>query len=834
MTDSRPSPPVASYRVQFGPALGWDAAASLAPYLAALGISHLYASPVFAAQDDNTYATVDFGRFNPVLGDKPSRERYLRRLQQSGLREMLDLVPDHRAADPDRNLWWGHVLETGEESRYKMFFDIDYHAQDPRLRGRVLLPDPGSHPGDQLESGSIRRFRQEGRTRLASTEWLLQLSLKSEKVFAGVPAGAWGQTAEEDLDEVNRDPAALEALLDQQFYRLVFWKNAGHELNYRGFFDIQNLVGLCQEREEVFDLSHERVLHCFGEGVTDGVRIGHIDGLRDPQGYLDRIRALLPGGWIVVEKILGPGECLPSCWEADGSTGYDFLNLAGGLFVDPRGESRMTRFYAEFTGEPADFRPVLLRSKALLLDTRFGSELASFADRLLAICRGRRKTRDYARNALHEALRAVVIRLPVYRTYIRDADGSARETDAALWAQAIAAARAEESGLDGDILDFVEDLFSRGGWGPKENDFILRLQQFTGDVLAKGAEDTAFYNYNRLISLNESGGDPAAFGVSVTNFHQWCEVDAMQHPRSLLATSTHDAKRGEDVRLRISLLSEISQPWTEAVRRWAAMNERYKSGGFPDRNLEYAIYQILVGAWPLDRERLAAYALKAAREAKRHTDWTAPGEAYEKALTGFVGALMESAEFAGDLAAFVEPLIRPARVHSLSQTLLKLTAPGVPDFYQGSEFWDMSLVDPDNRREVDFGIRAEFLAQLEALSPEQILDRLDTGLPKLLLIRNGLRLRRQLPEVFENGSYNPLHIRGPKGIHALAFLRGDQVAVVAPRLVLSLGDDWEETAVELPGGAWRHVLTGDVFPSGFCSLSELFRRFPVALLRRES
>jgi (1->4)-alpha-D-glucan 1-alpha-D-glucosylmutase len=637
-----------------------------------------------------------------------------------------------------------------------------------------------------------------------------------------------------EVDLLNHDPDALDAVLQRQNFRPAFWRTASQELGYRRFFDVNSLVGLRTEDEKVFADTHALLLRWLRDGVLDGVRIDHPDGLRDPEGYLLRLREHAPTAWVVVEKILEPGERLPETWPIAGTTGYEFMNRVGGLFVDPRGEAPLTRFYADFTGEKVDYAALVRDKKLQVLREVLGSDVNRLTGVLQAVCERHRRHRDYTRNELHHALREVAACFPVYRTYARAPDGSLTAQDERCVAEAVAAAKAGRSDLDAELFDFLGRLLRLEIRGDLEAELVMRFQQLTGPAMAKGVEDTTFYNFNRFVALNEVGGDPGRFGVPPEEFHEACAEAWARWPRALLATSTHDSKRSEDVRARLGLLSEIPDRWAEAVRGWATMNEDRRGG--VDRNAEYLFYQTLVGAWPLSADRAAAYMEKAAREAKARTSWTRPDVAYEEALAGFVRDCLDDVEFRRDVAAFVGPLIEPGRITSLAQTLVKITAPGVPDFYQGTELWDLSLVDPDNRRPVDYELRRRLLAETEGVTAEDALARMDEGLPKLWLIRRALCARRSHARAFGEGEparYRPLTATGSRAGHVLAFQRGAEVVTVVPRLVLSLAGEWEDTKLMLPAGRWRNDLTGErVF--GDARLSELLARFPVALLLLEA
>jgi (1->4)-alpha-D-glucan 1-alpha-D-glucosylmutase len=560
----------------------------------------------------------------------------------------------------------------------------------------------------------------------------------------------------------------------------------------------------------------------------------HFDGLRDPTRYFHRLHAACPDAWVVAEKILEPGESLPADWPVAGTTGYDFLNRVQGLFVDPAGEAPLTRLLEELTGEAADFAELVHDCKREVVKELLGSELNRLVSLFVEVCERHRRHRDYTRHELYQALLEVAACFPVYRTYVRHPDGTVTEADTRYVTQAVDQARERRPELDAELFDFLRGLLLLRISGDREAELATRFQQLTGPAMAKGVEDTAFYRFHRLIALNEVGGDPACFGVSVEHFHDACAQALTRHPQSLLATSTHDTKRSEDVRARLLLLSEMPDKWTAAVHHWMERNAVYRSDGLPDPTTEYLLYQTLVGAWPIDAQRMGDYMEKAVREAKLHTSWTQPNEAYEAAVRDFVNAVLEDEGFLADLEDFVKPLVTPGRINGLSQTLLKLTTPGVPDIYQGAELWDLSLVDPDNRRPVDFTVRERLLAELEGLSTAEILARSDEGLPKLWVICQALRLRRDHPDwLGPEGQYRPLHLTGGKATHGVAFLRGEGVAVLVPRLVHALGGDWGDAMLHLPTGHWRNVLTEEAVDGGEVSVAHLLVRFPVALLVRE-
>ncbi len=605
-------------------------------------------------------------------------------------------------------------------------------------------------------------------------------------------------------------------------------------MGYRRFFDVNSLVGLRMSNERVFADTHSLVLQLLRDGTLDGVRVDHPDGLRDPGLYFRRLRASAPEAWIVAEKILEWGETLPESWPVAGTTGYEFLNLAGGLFVDAGGEAAMNEIYRDFTGDSLDYAALAREKKTLVLQDILGSDVNRLTAAFLSICERNRDHRDVTRHEVHEAIRATVACFPVYRTYAQAESGSLTDGDAAYIDRAVDEAKAARADLDGELFEFLRDVLLLRTRGADEAEFAMRFQQLTGAAMAKGVEDTLFYCFNRLAALNEVGGDPSHFGVSADDFHRCCG-DAFAHwPDAMLAGSTHDTKRSEDVRARLYLLSELPAAWGDAVRRWTALAAPYRTNGLPDRNTEYLLYQTLVSAWPISEERVRRYMEKATREAKRQTSWTSPNAAFEDALDKMVSGLFGDADFVRDIEEFVRTLLEPGRVNSLSQTLLRMTAPGVPDIYQGTELWDLSLVDPDNRRPVDFDLRRKLLAGIGTLSVEEIVKRGNEGLPKLWVIRQCLRARRSRAESFgAKGTYSPLWATGSKAHHVVAFRRGGDVAAIVPRLTATLAGKWESTFIEIPEGVWENQFTRDVAMGGKVEVASLLAGFPVALLIKE-
>ncbi len=840
--------PRATYRLQLRPEFGFDQAAEILPYLAALGVSHAFCSPYLQAApgSQHGYDVADPTRVNEDLGGEAGHARWCAALRAAGLGQILDIVPNHMTITTDRNWWWWDVLQHGQESPYAAFFDIDWRpAGEAPARNapprQLLLPWLPDHYGKVLEAGQLQLAVHTphgpagGTAERAAGE--PAVALRYADHWLPLAPGSLPPLAPEnlaaELAALNADADRLDAVLQRQHYRLARWRVAARELGYRRFFDIDTLAGVRVEDPAVFAATHRRILAWLANGTLDGVRVDHVDGLRDPAGYLERLRQAAPRAWLVVEKILATDEDLPA-WPIAGTTGYDFLNLATHLMMQPAGEAPMTAAYAEFTGQIADFPTVARAQKLRVLDTLLGSDVRRLVAVLATVCVRHRRQRDYTRAEMETAIRRLAACFPVYRTYLR-AEGGLTPEEAERVRAAAAQSQADVPAL-AEMTAFLRDLLLGQVAGEWEREFAVRFQQLTPAATAKGVEDTAFYYYNRCIALNEVGGDPGAFSRDLAAFHQACGRTQARWPETMLTTATHDTKRGEDVRARLCLLSEIPSDWQAATEHWAQRNAAHRSAAGPDRNTEYLFYQTLVGAWPISEERLQAYMLKAAREAKAHTSWREVKPRFERALRRFIHGVLEDAGAMAEITAFIAPLILPGRINSLAQTAWKLTAPGVPDIYNGAELWDMSLVDPDNRRPVDFVLRRRLLAELETgdLTAEAIWERHEEGLPKLWLIRQALHLRRERAAAFSrSGGYEPLRVSGERAEHVVGFTRGGEIATVTPRWPLQLGGDWRDTTLELPPGEWRNVLTSERISGGTAQpLAQVLARFPVALLAR--
>ena len=878
--------PIATYRVQLSHQFRFADLIDQLDYLRDLGISHVYASPILQASPDSThgYDVIDWTRVNEELGGEEEFRRLSRALNQRGMGLILDIVPNHMSIDSPDNIWWQDILENGPSSRYAEFFDIAWHSAGAG-EGKVLSPILSDHYGRVLENRSIRLARDGCRFLVSCSGQRMPLSAESaggllreacdrhrsdELDFLGrslqslpKPRGDEREAIERrDRDKrllyqaiervlaeqpeirsaidqvvevVNHDLERLDELLRAQSYRLAYWRVSAQQLGYRRFFDVDALVALRAEAPQVFEATHETLLRLYREGCVQGMRVDHVDGIRKPQDYLRRLRESAPEAWIIVEKIQEPDEGLPCGWPVEGTTGYDFLFEVGNLFVDRCAEQALTFLYQNFTGDRQPYVRTARLSKRLALHELFGSDLRRLLSLFQQICDSHRRHRDYLETELEEALEHFITALPVYRTYV-DAEGrTSSAEDTRYIEQTINDAKTSAPQLDPQLFDLLRDLMLLRVGGSAEADFVMRMQQLSGAVTAKGVEDTAFYRYHRLTALNEVGGNPSRFGISLEEFHERARKRQSRLPFTLLATSTHDTKRSEDVRIRICALTETPERWAQAVREWSQSNEKYRSNGLPDRGAEYLFYQTVVGAWPLDAARGIAYMLKAAREAKEHTTWTRPEKEYEDALCSFVEQALGDGSFRREVEAFVGELLPTSRVASLSQTLIKLTAPGVPDLYQGSELWHLRLVDPDNRGPVDCGLRRELLRDLDGIEPQQIQERADEGLPKLWLIRETLALRRERRTSFgPAGAYQPLVTAGERADCLVAFVRGGDIATLAPRLPRRTAEGWADTTVELPPGLWRSRLGGQETPGGRQFVEPLLRDFPVGLYAREA
>jgi (1->4)-alpha-D-glucan 1-alpha-D-glucosylmutase len=914
---------LATYRLQFTPDFGFAAAKSIIDYLATLGVSTVYASPIFKARPGSThgYDVTDPNQLNPELGTPEEFEALIAAARAAGLTWLQDFVPNHMAYD-SRNRMLMDVFEKGPGSPYFAFFDILWDHLRENLRGKIIAPFLGKPYGETLESGELHLQYGDGNFAVKYYDSVYPLRIESyatvvshdlnelkERLGADHPDfikmlgivvvltnladdpkadplsrtaqmllardALWAmyrdnpavrQFVDRRVRQFNEDANLLDAMLAQQWFQFTYWRVATKEINYQRFFNINELISLRMEDERVFDYVHRLALGLLADGKIHGLRIDHVDGLYNPSEYVARLRRRAPGAYIVVEKILELSEQLPAHWPVAGTTGYDFMNYVNELFVDGATEERFQQIYSTFSGESLAYDELLYEKKKLIIERHLTGDLDNLTSLLKTISTTTRDAIDLAWEALMQAITEAAAVFPVYRTYIDG--GEISEQERRQIEEAVAKAKVRNPTLE-RALDFLHQvlLLNYPEHLAEDHkrlwlDFVMRFQQFTSPLMAKGLEDTAFYVFNRLVSLNEVGGNPGRFGMSVTDFHEAIARRARAFPHTMNATATHDTKRGEDLRARINVLSEMPDEWRRHVELWHEMNKPLKrtveGEEVPSRNREYFLYQTLVGAWPFDEraglvERLKQYMLKAAREAKTHTFWLDNNSEYEDALLDFTEKLLTtSGEFLKSFTAFQKRVAYYGVFNSLAQAVIKLTVPGVPDFYQGTELWDLSLVDPDNRRPVDYELRRQLLGELResagsnaAALAGQLLARPADGRVKLFVIYRTLQARREQRELFAQGDYLPLNVTGEHAAHVVAFARrqGERFAMtIAPRLLASVvgedqlpvGDVWRDTTVELPEDAprtLRNLFTDESLKATKrVAVADALRHFPVALL----
>jgi (1->4)-alpha-D-glucan 1-alpha-D-glucosylmutase len=943
--------PCATYRIQFHLNFRFRDAEELVPYLHALGITHLYASPRFRARKGSLhgYDVADSARVNSELGTEEEFESLVNRLHNYGMGLLLDIVPNHMAAS-EENPWWMDLLENGRQSEFASYFDIDWSA-DPLQRSRIMLPVLGDTYGRVLEmqglslhyddqgffiryydmrfpvrpqtyrhilaacleeldnsdetAGRIRKTLEracetadelatpsEGPSAEGNGRRLEVVEFKNELWELYREPGLFRKTLDRTLrlfngtKGVRRSFDRLDRLLCSQAYRLAYWRRASEEINYRRFFDINELVGIRIDNPKVFEARHAPVLRLMKEGAVDALRIDHVDGLRDPHEYLSTLRKRIdevvapkngrPEPYIVVEKIINGSEELPSGWPVAGTTGYDFVNAANLLLVEPAGYRYLERLYQRLTGDENSFAETWCQRKKQVIEQLFGAESRALHSRIVRLALMDRRACDLPFAALQTALKEITAALPVYRTYVRGQQISKHDLLELERAIQAAGRHRETNQVTREVFAFFRRLFRRkpdsvdSSWFEEWLEFMLRWQMFTGAAMAKGFEDTAFYTYTALISLNEVGSDPfrgeQMFGLQ--SFHQFNERRQRSWPHTMNATSTHDTKRSEDVRARIHVLSEIPQEWHTRFRRWSSWNRDKKSiekgRTAPSVGMELLIYQTLLGAWPLEeaeidrfRERLQAFAIKAAREAKQFTSWLNPNETYERAVRDFIWQILEPASsrrFLADFRRFQRRIAFHGALNSLSQVLLKIAAPGNPDLYQGNELWDFSMTDPDNRRPIDFKIRAGFLENLQHavggnVPLASLLSNWVDGRIKLFLTNRALEFRRSHADLFLEGDYAPLYAGRRILQNVCAFMRTyrrQSVLVAVPRFTTALTSSgefplgakaWRTNRLGLPPGTarrWKNIFTGERIETQGRSreilLGSIFSQFPVALL----
>ncbi|MGC4191810.1 MAG: malto-oligosyltrehalose synthase [Thermomicrobiales bacterium] len=971
--------PRATYRLQFNHTFTFDDARRIVPYLADLGISHVYASPVFRAAPGSMhgYDVVDYTEINPEIGGRAGLNTLVETLHVHDMGLILDVVPNHMGIANGANTWWQDVLENGEASVHADTFDIDWAPLKRDLRGKVLLPFLGDQYGNVLERGELRLVFADGVFRIDYWDTPLPLDpctwplvfhraepallealaaddldlLEFESIITALERLPHGDevagrdakfarqreqivirhrleslvtrndairaavaSAVDGLNGIPDDPGSfddLDALIDAQNWRPAFWRVASEEINYRRFFAINTLAAIRQEALGVFTATHDLLFDLLAEGLVDGVRIDHPDGLWDPRGYFrdlqrgyvltvlerdfdrrgiektperrerlvaaidlaltaleaDTARPVRWPLWVVAEKILEHGESLPEDWAIAGTVGYEFAQATTGLFVESSSRVAFDTIVKRFTGDAIRFNDLVYEMKMRQLREAFASELNVLVNELSRISGQDRHSRDFTNADFRNVLREIIACFPVYRTYVSCGDEEVSDRDRATIHVAIEQAMRRQGTIDRSVFAYVERVLVQGGErvGPLTNQLCrlaMKVQQLTGPVMAKGLEDTAFYRFNRLVSLNEVGGDPSRFGMPADELHRQNRAHLRRWPASLLASSTHDTKRSEDVRARISVLSEIPAEWRAAINRWTRLNRKHKAkidGALaPHRADEYLLYQTLIGTWPVGdataeewnawRTRIVDAMVKMTREASRFTTWTNPDEPYETALTSFIGGILDrrrSAAFIADMERFQERIGPAGFTNALAQQVLKLTSPGIPDVYQGTELFDDSLVDPDNRRPVDVQRCVRLLAE-GMPDADGTLDPRDSRL-KLAITHDLLDVRRGDADLFDRGDYLALATSGRAADHVVAFARvldGRAIVVVVPRTALAVvgegGVDWNDTHVLLPASlremSLRSLFTGEAVMPGdvdgipAVSVGTILARWPVAVL----
>ncbi len=983
--------PGATYRLQFNSKFRFQHARELIPYLQALGISTIYTSPILQAREGSVhgYDITDHNKINAEIGTEEELQQLSEDLRANNMGLLLDTVPNHMGVGHGTNPWWQDVLENGRASKFASFFDIDWNPLKPELQNKVLLPILGSQYGEELERGKLHLAYANGEFAVGYYERRLPVDPQTYPLIfeasGEIRTNAWHPdvrelrsllvafselpshtTTEQDkaqkrvreipflkqrLKEVSERSGEIRSLmedaitrlngkegdaesfdllhrlLEAQAYRLAHWRVSAEEINYRRFFDINDLVGLRMEDPAVFATTQGLIRKLLAHGAVQGIRVDHPDGLFNPPQYFTRLQMLYaasqccgpePQGpiaengieldvqtafgqyaighrraplYIVVEKILEPGEDLPSDWPVDGTVGYDFLNLVNGIFIDTRNRKAFTTVYQRFVGGSVDVDTLAYQSKKLIMNSALSSEVNVLGHMLDEISSTDRRARDFTRKVLREAIRETIACFPVYRTYI-DERGTISDRDRHYIEEAIARAKRRAGNMPVQVFDFLRDILllrgnDRGApiYGyRKQLYFTLKFQQLTGPVMAKGLEDTTCYIYNRFVSLNEVGGSPRDFGIELDEFHRGNLKRVNDWPYSMLSTSTHDTKRSEDVRMRLDVLSEIPRPWAASAMRWRRINrgkKRALSDGrvVPDMNEEYLLYQTLVGTWPVRIEngkptatltkeeradyirRMQEYMTKAVHEAKVNLSWVNQNPEYVQTLQKFIEKILTPGQesrpnrFLQVVHAFVVRIAFFGFLNSLSQTLLKLTAPGVPDIYQGQELLDFSLVDPDNRRPVDFRLRRLLLDELrqrdgeDSLYPELLRDWPD-GRAKMWLTWRALQWREAHLELSKRGGYEALDVTGEHSRHVVAFARTKEKELaisIAPRFVLTLtqgdpepplGEIWRGCRVQVPERFrdrstlrdWLTQQTVELEPGGYLEISQAMQKFPAALL----
>ncbi len=921
--------PAATYRLQFNKDFNFKSAVKLLPYLKELGISHIYASPVFKAAKGSMhgYDVVDQTCFNPDLGAEDDFNKLVEEAHRQDIYWLQDIVPNHMAFDFE-NKMLVDLLENGPDSRFFEFFDVEWSYIHFGDKPAMLAPFLGKYYQEALEGGEISlKYGEEGFSinyydnkfpvRVGSYADILSLRFEKLQNKTGrnypavikmlgllhmikflptfenieerynqikfIKALLWELYSDDDIvrmclnetlkiyNGVRRKPESfnlLDRLLSDQYFRLAYWKVANEEINYRRFFNISSLISLKIENECVFNRTHSLIFRLIKENKIDGLRVDHIDGLYDPEEYLHRIRERIDGRYLIVEKILGEDEILPENWPVEGTTGYDFLNIVNGLFCKTKNENKLSRIYTQFTRRASTFDDLAVDKKRLIISTRMAGELERLSLLVEDIAKHDRHGADITLIGIKTALEEILVHFPIYRTYVNGKNISEPEKE--YINRTIGELKYNNPRIEYEI-DYIGKLLAlqyhdlSEGLNEKSINFIMKFQQLTGPLMAKGFEDTALYVYNRFISHNEVGGNPSKFGFTLGEFHKKIKYRGINWKHTLNTTSTHDTKRGEDVRARLNVLSEIPDQWHTRVKKWHNMNLKYKTEyngrHLPDKNDEYFLYQTLVGAFPFEEtpdnifvKRIKDYAIKVVREAKVYTAWVKPDETYENAFLHYIEKILAVSDtnlFLSDLIEFKKYITYFGIFNSLSQTLIKMTVPGVPDFYQGSELWDLNLVDPDNRRPVDFSEREDLLRFIDNNQKEKnklfeyLLSDMKNGAVKLYLIRKVIAARRRYPALFNEGKYSHLNSSGEYGKNVISFIRKseDHIAViVAPRFTtevtehnkLPLGKKtWKNTFIRVPFETEKleNAITNDIYEGETTlQIGDILKEFPAALL----
>jgi malto-oligosyltrehalose synthase len=869
------SVPRATMRLQFHRGFTFADAVPLVEYMARLGISHVYASPIMTARPGSMhgYDTIDPTRINPELGGEEGFVQLVSALRRHDMGIIIDIVPNHMAIGSD-NPWWMDVLAAGRTSRYAKYFDIEWEPANLHLRGKVLLPVLGRPYGEALAAGEITLQIDEAQVFVRYFDHVFPLAGSA----APVVRKAWPDTFDPALPDGR---ARLHELLEEQYYRLCWWRSANDEINWRRFFDINELVALRVEADEVFEAVHRTVFALYARGLIDGVRVDHIDGLALPGDYCRKLRARLaqlegqrptdvPGGpaYFIVEKILSRGEHLRQAWQTDGTTGYDFMDEVSALQHDAGGERLLTALWEKTSGRPGDFNVEEELARRQILERSFSAQRESTVRALYVTAQSELALRDISWAAIRRCLTEILAHFPVYRIYTRAQHAMA--DDLKFISHAVSCAKRTCLAVD---VWLVEKL---GAWlagermradnDPLQNIALARFQQLSAPLCAKAVEDTAFYRYGRLISRNDVGFDVRRFAATADEFHGKMKRRAADYPNAMLATATHDHKRGEDVRARLAVLSELAVDWAKALQQWIE-----RSGGLytqsdnavlPAAGDLAMLFQTVVGAWPLTlrpddayglaayAKRIAAWQQKALREAKLHSDWAAPNEAYEGAAADFVARLFRGpSPLLNEIADFAQRIAPAGAVNGLAQILIKLTAPGVPDIYQGTDYWDFSLVDPDNRAPVDFAARQTLC---DASSLDDLTANWIDGRIKQQVMARILAVRKKEPELFSHGTYVPLQTVGARADHVISFARQlhDSRIIVAfcrwPAYLLSpdgtLGVPatyWGDTYLDIPDEFYATYSNPLAFPEEISlgpktPVARIFDKLPIAILTKQS